>query len=178
MMTDKRKMLGLSGAALLFAGVFVPIISFPIMGSLNFIQNGKPEGTVVILLAVISFVLVLINQYKALYVTGAGALGLLALTLINFEHRVSEAANGIQIDLSSDNPFKSLGNLGYRSAELQWGWVLLTIGAVLLVAAASAKPSMVVLQTIPPEPPGRTPCDHKGEDGAFCRRCGQRLNSE
>ena len=121
MMTDKRKILGLSGAGLLFLGVFTPIISFPIMGSLNYIQNGKPEGIIVILLAIISFVLVLINQYKALYVTAAGALGLLALTLINFEHRVSEAGNRIQIDLSADNPFKDFGNLGYQVGGTSMG---------------------------------------------------------
>lgn len=171
-------MLGLGGAGLLFIGVFTPIMSIPIMGNLNYIQNGKGEGTIVIILAVMSFVLVLINQYKALYVTGAGALGLLALTLINFEHRVSEAGSRIQIDLSADNPFKDLGNLGYRSAELQWGWVILTFGALLLVAAAYSKPSMIVVQTIPPEPPSRTRCDHEGENGAFCRRCGERLKPE
>ena len=178
MMTDKRKVLGLAGAGLLLLGVFTPIISFPIMGSLNYIQNGEPEGIIVILLAVISFVLVLINQYKALYVTGAGALGLLALTLINFEHRVSDAGNRIQIDLSADNPFKDFGNLGYHSAELQWGWVILALGGLLIVAAAYAKPSLIVVQTIPPEPPNRTRCDHEGEDSAFCRRCGERLKSE
>ena len=41
---DLRKIIGLSGAVILFVGVFCPIISMPIMGSMNYFQNGKADG--------------------------------------------------------------------------------------------------------------------------------------
>ena len=54
-----KQLLGLIGSIVLFIGVFTPIVSVPIMGNMNLFQNGKGGGTIVLILAVISLVLVL-----------------------------------------------------------------------------------------------------------------------
>jgi hypothetical protein len=45
------KTLALVGAALLFVGAFMPIISVPIIGSMNYFQNGRGDGVIIVLLA-------------------------------------------------------------------------------------------------------------------------------
>lgn len=54
---DKRQVFGLIGSILLFIGVFTPIISIPIVGNMDYFQNGKGDGTIVLVLAVISLLL-------------------------------------------------------------------------------------------------------------------------
>lgn len=133
---DKKKLLGLAGAIILFVGVFTPIVSIPIMGNMNYFQNGKGDGTIIIVLAVISLVLTLRNKYKGLWFTGLGSLGIMAFTFINFQVRMSQAASGLQEELG-DNPFSGLGELMLQSIQLQWGWAILILGAGLIVAAAA-----------------------------------------
>ena len=44
---DLKMILGLAGAAVLFIGVFVPLVSVPIVGSVNYIQNGRGDGWII-----------------------------------------------------------------------------------------------------------------------------------
>jgi hypothetical protein len=52
----------------------MPIWNIPFRGTMNYFQNGKGDGTIVLILAVISLILVLIKRYKALWFTGIGSL--------------------------------------------------------------------------------------------------------
>ena len=38
---NTKQILGLIGSIVLFIGVFTPIVSVPIMGNMNYFQNGK-----------------------------------------------------------------------------------------------------------------------------------------
>ncbi|MGK5095252.1 SHOCT domain-containing protein [Deltaproteobacteria bacterium TL4] len=62
---------GIVGSILTFIGVFCPIVSAPVIGSLNYFQNGKGDCTIIILLAVASVVLIFLNQTKKLWFTGS-----------------------------------------------------------------------------------------------------------
>jgi hypothetical protein len=63
---DKRQTIGLAGVAALAIGVFVPLVSLPIVGSLTYFNNGKGDGIIVLALAVISALIVLAKRYRAL----------------------------------------------------------------------------------------------------------------
>ncbi|MGB8989707.1 MAG: hypothetical protein WCC37_24130, partial [Candidatus Sulfotelmatobacter sp.] len=41
-----KQILAILGALLLFVGVFLPIVSMPIVGSLNYFHNGQGDGTI------------------------------------------------------------------------------------------------------------------------------------
>jgi len=56
----KKQTFGLIGSVMLFIGVFTPLISLPIVGSTNYFMNGRGDGTIVLILAVISF----LSTYK------------------------------------------------------------------------------------------------------------------
>ncbi len=62
---NTRQLLGLLGSALLFIGVFLPLVSIPLLGSLNYFQNGRGDGVFVLLLATGSAILTLIQRYRS-----------------------------------------------------------------------------------------------------------------
>ena len=135
---DRRQVLGILGSILLFFGVFAPIISAPIVGNLNYFQNGRGDGVVVLVLAVVSIGLVLAKRYGGLWVTGAGSLAVLLFTFVNFQLRMSQMQEEMELKLAG-NPFRGLADVAMKSVQIQWGWAILVIGAVLLIAAAALR---------------------------------------
>jgi len=51
---------------------------------------------------------------------------------------MSEAKATMQAQLAG-NPFAGLGDLAMQSVQLQWGWTILIIGAVLIISGAAIK---------------------------------------
>jgi hypothetical protein len=137
---SKQQVMGLVGSIVLFLGVFAPVISVPIMGSMNYFQNGKGDGVIIIILAVISLILTLSGKYKGLWFTGLCSLGVLAFTFVSFQVRMSEARSQMELELEG-NPFRGLADMAMESIQLQWGWALLIVGAALVISAAAIKGS-------------------------------------
>jgi predicted RNA-binding Zn-ribbon protein involved in translation (DUF1610 family) len=135
---NTKQLLGIIGSIILFVGVFTPIISIPVVGNMNYFQNGKGDGTIVLILAVISFVLVLTKNYKRLWFTGLGSLGVTLFTFINFQSKMSQMKSQMESQLEG-NPFRSFADVAIQSTQLQWGWALLIIGAGLVIASAALK---------------------------------------
>src|ERR1043165_399933 len=52
-----KYLLGIAGSLVLFVGVFTPIVSMPVVGNVNYFQNGEGDGVIVLILALISLVL-------------------------------------------------------------------------------------------------------------------------
>jgi predicted nucleotidyltransferase len=111
---DRRQTIGLIGSVILFVGVFMPVLNVPIMGNLNYFQNGEGDGIIIILLAVISLVLTLSKNYQWLWLTGLGSFGVLAFTFINFQVRMSELKSQMNVELKG-NPFRGLADMAMQS---------------------------------------------------------------
>jgi len=133
-----KHLLGLIGSAVLFVGVFVPIISIPIAGNINYFQNGKGDGVIVLILAIISFILVLLKKFKGLWFTGLGSMAIMTFTFINFQMALVDTRTQMETELIG-NPFRGIADIAMQSVQIQWGWALLIIGAVLLIASAAIK---------------------------------------
>lgn len=118
--------LGICGAAVLLLGVFAPIVRVPIVGSINYFQNGHGDGVIVLILAVITFVLALTRLFPGLIVTGALTFACIGFTFINFQVKLAEAKEGLQ-----GNPFGGMAD----AIQIDWGFAVLIIGAGLVVAA-------------------------------------------
>ena len=67
--------LGLSGAAVLFIGAFLPLVSLPVVGTLNYFDNGLGDGVIIVILAGLSGVFAAIRKPHLLWITGLGSLG-------------------------------------------------------------------------------------------------------
>lgn len=133
-----KQLLGLIGAIILFVGVFAPIVSVPIMGNMNYFQNGKGDGIIVLILAVASLTLVLTKNYKGLWFTGAGSLSVMLFTFVNFQSKMSEMKSQMESQLAG-NPFRGLADMAMQSVQLQWGWALLIVGAGFVIVSAALK---------------------------------------
>lgn len=116
--------------------MFTPIISIPIVGSVNYFQNGKGDGVIVLALALISIVLVFAKKYAGLWITGTASLALILFPFINFQVRMSEMQDELESKLAG-NPFRGIADITMQSIQLQWGWAVLVVGAVLLITAAA-----------------------------------------
>lgn len=108
------------------------------MGNMNYFQNGKGDGTIVLILAVVSLILILLKKFKGLWFTGLGSMAILAFTFINFQVKMSDVKSQMEIELTG-NPFREIADMAMQSVQLQWGWALLIIGASLVIASAAIK---------------------------------------
>lgn len=127
------------GSALLFIGVFCPIVSVPIIGQVNYFHNGKGDGAIIIVLAVASAVIAIMNRFRFLWITGATSFGVLLFTFIRFQFEMAEMKKQVQSGLH-DNPFKGLADLAINSIQIQWGVAILILGGVVVIAAAALRP--------------------------------------
>lgn len=130
--------LGLTGSAALFAGVFTPIVSLPIVGTKNYFQNGTGDGVILLVLAAISVALIRGRRFRWLAATGLVSLSILLFALARFHSIMREVKKEIETDLA-DNPFAGLATAMLDSVQLEWGWALLVAGAVLITAAGVMK---------------------------------------
>jgi len=135
---NKKQIMGFLGSIFLFIGVFAPLIRMPILGNMNYIQSGKGDGIIIIFLAVISFILTIIKKYKGLWFTGIGSLGVIAFTFINLQIIMTTAKAQIETELA-ENLFKGVADLLMQSVQLQYGWVFLIIGVILIITTAVIK---------------------------------------
>lgn len=116
-----RLAMAIGGALLLAAGTFAPLVRMPIMGTLNFIRG---DGTIVLGLSLFALLLAVMRFWVGVGIIGAVSLLLISRTLGNV-----------------------LGALQHSKIEMlrvaigiEWGWLLLVVGAnVLLVAALAEK---------------------------------------
>lgn len=116
----------------------MPLIKFPIVGDINYFNNGKGDGVIVLVLALISLACVILNRCKFLWFTGTGSFLMLFVTLFTFLNKMSQARADMEFQLSG-NPFRGLADMAIQSIQLQWGWAMLVIGSSLLILSAAIK---------------------------------------
>jgi hypothetical protein len=103
---------------------------------LNYFQNGKGDGVIVLVLALISLGLVLAKKYGGLWITGAGSLAVMVFTFVNFQVRMGQMQEKMESELAG-NPFRGIADVAIQSIQIQWGWAVLIIGAALVIASAA-----------------------------------------
>jgi hypothetical protein len=111
-----REAVALCGCAVLAIGAFCPVVSAPFGVELTLFNNGNGDG--VVLLGLSRLILVS-RSAKFSWLAGGSALGLVAYDLNHASSYIS----------SSSNPFVR------ATVQLQWGWVVMIVGAALLIVA-------------------------------------------
>src|SRR5215470_10056030 len=116
---ESRQVVGLTGALVLFIGVFTPIVSVPTVGYINYIENEKIDGVVILGLAIISFLLLFARKYRGLWFTGLASLGVLLFTFISLQIKIAELRNKLGVELTG-NRSPSIAEMVARSVQIQW----------------------------------------------------------
>ena len=132
-MTDSRT-LAYVGATLLFMGVFLPIVTLPLVGQVSYVQNGRGDGVIVIILAAASALLAATGRTRHLLWTGGIALAMILYTLFQVRTGIAEARAAIDAELA-DSPFRGVAEAAMASVQLQWGWAVLLIAAGIVAFA-------------------------------------------
>lgn len=126
---------GLIGAALLIVGVFAPIIRIPIVGSINYFNNGQGDGVFVLVIALISLFFVITRKYKWVLWSGIISMAIIFTSYVGFQLKLGEVKSDIGAELAG-NPFRGLADAAVNSVQTQWGFSVLIIGALLLIISA------------------------------------------
>jgi hypothetical protein len=131
-----RQKLGYLGGGLLVAGLFLPIVTLPIVGNVTLMANGTNLAALsLLILAGISTVLVAKDRQSDLiwsaFASAASLIYLFGRLQYSLSHMRSEMAEKL-----SDNPFAGLAQAAMGAVQIQWGWLILGAGAGILVYLA------------------------------------------
>jgi hypothetical protein len=148
----------LVAAAAMAVGAFCPIVSFPIVGSMNYVMGGRGDGVFVICCSGAIIVLVISGYRRTTSIIAAGALFMMLTTLVQLAAKLSEVRAGLE---KEKGPFSGLSTLIANSVGLEWGWLLLIGGALSVIVIVLLMPSGRVAQ----KPDVNR--SHENEDGSF-----------
>jgi len=166
---DLRRILGMVGSSILILGVFAPVVRFPIVGEMTYFKNGEGDGTIILILGVVSLILVFANKFRLLLATGGLSFAILLYTFYTLQVKIAEIRESMVRDLEG-NPFAGLARGMMEGIQLQWGWALLVVGAGLVMAA-----SLLQAQA------NRVKCPHCSEmilaDAKICKHCKSNMSS-
>lgn len=129
------KLIGIIGSLVLLLGVFAPIIRLPMVGSLNYFRNGSGDGVILIVMAILSLFYIFKEQPAKLFWTGSASLVTLTFTFVYFNWKMYQMRSKMDEDLAG-NPFRGLAELAQSSIQIEWGWIVLVLGAGLLLLSA------------------------------------------
>ncbi|MBW4603045.1 MAG: type IV pilin-like G/H family protein [Calothrix sp. FI2-JRJ7] len=121
------------GSVILAIGVFCPIISAPVIGTLNYFHNGNGDGLILLILAVISIFLAMKDEFKYLWWTGLASLIVTIIGFLSFQLKLSNIKSSMESELRG-NPFRGLADAAVNSIQLQWGWIIILLGLSLIIA--------------------------------------------
>jgi hypothetical protein len=128
----KQQLIGLLGSLLLLIGVFLPVLSVPIMGSISLLNNGRSDGTIILGLAIASSALIFMHKIKLLWATGGISIALLSYDLYMVSSKISQTKAELTEKMQG-NPFGGFADAMMSSVQLQFGWVVLFLGCILLL---------------------------------------------
>ena len=118
----------LAGAAALVVGLFLPIFSMPMVGSVNLFANGGNLPAFVLLAcAAAAAGLVLKSRTQDVIWPAAAACGVLIYIFIRLQWVMAQMRETLR-ELEG-NPFAGLAQGAMASMQLQWGWLVLIAGA-------------------------------------------------
>jgi hypothetical protein len=130
-MTNRN--LAFLGAALLLVGLFTPIVTFPLVGSVNLFNNGSNVIAIMVMgLAAVSAALVAKERLGDVIWPGIAASGLLLYVFVRLQYVLSQMRENVRTELQG-NPFAGIAQSALGSIQLQWGWLVLAAGAGLVV---------------------------------------------
>lgn len=131
-MTNRN--IAFAGAALLLLGLFAPIVTMPIIGTINLFGNGgNPTALALLVLSIVGAALAAKDRKADVLWVGAAACGIVIYSFGRLQYGMAQMRESLS-ELA-DNPFGGLAAGALQTVQIQWGWVVLAAGAGLLLYA-------------------------------------------
>ena len=124
--------LGLAGAVVLGAGVFLPFINERTVGDLSALWMGN--GGLLLVLAVVALLFVVARAYNAVAIVGVGALFTLGMAFVRLELRLAQIASAFAGD--ADLGVVHVARESATYVTVRWGTYVIVIGGLLLIASS------------------------------------------
>jgi hypothetical protein len=133
-----KKLIVLIGAAVTIVGLFLPIVSVPIVGSVNMLLpgGGIGDGIFVLVFVVIAAVLALLGKTRHAVWPAIAALGFIGYKFFELKGAVDRSMATLSSNPEAAQYLESIGG----GVQINWlGWIVLGLGAlVMLVGGAMA----------------------------------------
>lgn len=127
--------LALAGAALLYAGLFAPVLHVPFFGELSYLHFGQVEAFIVLLLTGAATLLTAFNLTHWTWGPSVGSTACIAFTAFSLWRTAVQTHAEIQTNFAI-SPLRQLAQVTLDSVEIKWGWVVLVTGAILSLVGA------------------------------------------
>jgi hypothetical protein len=134
----------LIAAAAMGLGAFCPIITLPIIGSLNYVMRGNGDGIIIVGCSAAIIALAICGYRRMTALFAAGALVMMVVTLSQLAAILTKAQADAARSAKS-NAFGGLTSLMMNSVGLGWGWVLLFGGAIGVLVLVLLSPRQTAL---------------------------------
>lgn len=130
---QSTQILGMIGAALVLIGVFVPVISVPIWGSINLFQIHDTLAVALLLLAAVHLFLCINKVWWGLYLTKAGVFAAFIYAIYrNWEPLTGHTS--------------LVGSIVKQVTKVHWGTGILAAGIIILLSVSIPKPVRKIVQ--------------------------------
>ncbi|MBW4651662.1 MAG: type IV pilin-like G/H family protein [Kaiparowitsia implicata GSE-PSE-MK54-09C] len=132
---DVIQIMGFVGIVITILGIFSPVLTAPIVGTVNYLRNGAEEAIILIVLTALSTLLLARKHYSWLYGSSVWSFLLVGGTFWYYHSLISELKASTDRELAG-NPFRGLADMAMAATGLSWGWFFLFLGTGLVVVVA------------------------------------------
>lgn len=126
------------GAAVLAVGSFCPVVSAPMVGSVNLLTYSNYVALALLAAAALAAAMVFVDRTRDAVWPAAASVVLLTYGFVRLQWNISTMREAVQRDLAG-NPFAGMAQMAVSTIQIQWGWLLLFAGAALMAYAALAE---------------------------------------
>jgi hypothetical protein len=127
------RIMALVGAAVLAAGVFLPVIRVPKTGSMT-LMDLESAGVIVLVLAGLAAGIALLGWTRHVVWPGLAALALLGYAYQRTNAQIAQSRARLGGGIGED-PLAAVRDLAASNTKLEYGWGVLAIAAAIVVVA-------------------------------------------
>jgi len=140
-----KQIISIIGLVVLFIGIFSPVVSVPMIGNINYFHQQQTSATILLIMIAFSLIFILHRMFVRLFIASMLSLVIVLVGFFELYFKISDVKQEMSRDLAG-NPFRGFVDLAMSTIQIQWGWVLLILGAILVMISSVMKDEQYAIQ--------------------------------